>query len=224
MADYIVESNVPAKVVALSQERADALDRLMELGSLMLVADVAAHAAASQVQQQIATAEKELEAQRVALKAPALAVCNAIDEAARPYLKGLNAARKGLEQRIAAFQIEENARRAGEARRLAEEAAAKERELEAQRAADACPLDDPIEAKPIRVEPPPAPPMLRSGVVARLVPKLIIDDASLIPREFAGFVLLKPDEAVITSLCKLGKVPPGCRWEKVTQTASKAGG
>jgi hypothetical protein len=162
----------------------------------------------------------------VAVKAPALAVCRQIDEIAKPVTTGLLEQRKALELRIAAWTTAENARIEAENRARREAALAEERRLEAARAADLCPLDDPDTLKPIRVEAPAAAPLVRSGVTVRLVPKLRIDDPAAIPRSIrvgdADIVLMVPDTQAITALLK-AKVPvPGCRMESVPETAAKA--
>ena len=54
-----------------------------------------------------------------------------------------------------------------------------------------------------------------------MVPKLEIDDPSLIPFEINGARLLIPDTKVITLLLKAGTKVPGCRMVQVPQTQAK---
>lgn len=224
--DYIVTALVPERTVVVDIPTAERLEALMLAAAQARCTDAETHQAAEAIHAQLKAAEKELEATRVAVKAPALAVCRQIDEIAKPFTTGLLEQRKALEQRIAAWTSAETAR-INEANRLArEKALAEERRLEAERAADLCPLDDAETLKPIRVAPVEILAPVRSGVTVRQVPKLRIDDPAAIPRAIrvgdADIVLLVPDEKAITALLK-AKVPvPGCRLEMVAETASKA--
>ncbi len=226
MADYVVNAVVPVRTVVVDIPTAERLEALMFAASQARCTDAETHQAAEAIHAQLKAAEKELEATRVAVKAPALAVCRQIDEIAKPFTTGLLEQRRALEQRIAAYTTAENARIA-ETNRLAREAAlAEERRLEAARTADLCPFDDAEMLKPIRVAPVEILAPIATGVSVRTVPKLQIDDASLIPRKIrvgdVDIVLLVPDEKVITALLK-AKVPvAGCRMVDVVSTASKA--
>lgn len=225
MAAYDVIATVPERTVVIDLPTAERLEALMGAALAAKVTDAESHRAAEAIHAQLKAAEKELEATRVAVKAPALAVCKQIDEIAKPFTTGLLEQRKALELRIAAWTTQENARIEAENRAAREKALAEERRLEAERAADRCPIEDPDTLKPIRVEPVAIQRPIASGVTVRMVPRLVIDDPSMIPRELrvgsACIVLMVPDEKAIAALFKAGIDVPGCRMEQVPTTAAK---
>ncbi len=224
MADYIITAAVPVTITALSQSQADRIDALAERADSMRVVDAATHLEGSTLCDQLASAEKELEAQRKEVKAPALAVCDQIDAIAKPYRDALNAARKKLSTAVAIWQMSENERIARENRESVERARAEERRLLKLAEEDRCPVADDF-AKPVAVMvvAPALQPTVTSSVAVRMVPQLLVDDASLIPRELHGVTLMVPDESAILELLKRKKVVPGCRMEQVPQVRAKGG-
>jgi hypothetical protein len=226
VADYTVRADLPATFIAIDQPTADRLEALMERAAKLRIDSVESHVQASALCSELHAAWKELEATRVRLKAPALAVCGQIDDIARPFLTGLHEQREAIKQRVALYEAAENARIAEENRKAREAALERERELAALAAADACPLDEPMLAPVVRVEPPPDKPLLSSSVAARLgPPRLVIDDASKIPRSVrvgdADVDLLVPDEKRIASLLKANVPVPGCRLVRETVASMK---
>lgn len=66
------------------------------------------------------------------------------------------------------------------------------------------------------------PPVVKSSVIQRMVPKLVIDDAKLVPVFMGGEVLRKLDEAAIKRAIEAGHVVPGAHIEMVPSDAMRS--
>ena len=182
---------------------------------------------------------KEVEKTRERVKKPAWDYGKQVDATAKEAVQNLDPLWKSLGVALAKFTKEENARREAEARRAREEALRLEREenarREAERAAeeqrlreqaelDTPPGEEPPEISlPVFDEPlsrPVAPvltaPPLKTQAKGRTNKVLEIYNARLIPDQFNGIQLKKPDEKAILALLKMGTESnpieiPGCR-------------
>lgn len=247
MAAITIANPLPKTLVALSQEAIDRVDTLVEqsiaLGAKPLV-DLDAYNVADALHRSLHDMERELEKQRQLIKAPVLDLGRQIDGAAKAQAEALVEAKRRVAVRVREYQDAENRRRE-EARRKAEQEAREEEarrnaELEAKRAAEAeaaaweTPPDEPAPAAPeafdgeiVRpVAPAPTPAPLKSSVRKQTVKRLVIDDASKIPRELNGVPLLVPDEKQIALVMKAGIAVAGCRLveEEVLGAAGGRGG
>jgi phage-related minor tail protein len=231
MAAITITNPLPQVLVALSQEAIDRVDTLVEqsiaLGAKPL-ADLDAYNVADALHRSLHEMERELEKQRQLVKAPVLDLGRQIDTAAKAQAEALVEAKRRVAVRVREFQDAENRRREEE-RRKAEQAAREEEqrrlaELEAKRAQQAAdaeweapPGEEPAKpeafdgeiVRPVAPAPTAAP--LKSSVRKQTVKRLVIDDASKIPREINGAVLLVPDEKQITLLLRANVAVPGCR-------------
>lgn len=178
---------------------------------------------------------RRIEANRVAVKAPVLALERAIDAACREHIDSLDGESRGVAVLIDAHQQRKLAeqRAAEEAqRRAVEEAAriAEERRMQDEVALAALqdsgePLttEDAVVVAELAAEAevrreldavvplPMVPAVPRTGVSRRMVDELIVDDIDAIPRSINGIALFKLDEAAVKRLLKAGVPVPGAR-------------
>ncbi len=249
MSAITIASPVPAVSVLVSEEALNAIDQALHASGVIAVipeGDEAAFKAADVAYQRLQTLSRDIEKSREALKKPALEFGRSLDAAAKQAAEPLESEKQRLGAVIKDWQKRENARREELARQAREAAEAAQRE--AQRIADeqaaaaeaarraALPVEDPVPgedplpvddvpvfvapAKPAVIMPKPyVPPPVVSSVREKKTKVLVIEDASAIPRELSGAVLLVPDEAQIKRLLTAGIKVPGCRLDEITGTA-----
>lgn len=178
---------------------------------------------------------RRIETNRVAVKAPVLALGRAIDAACTEHIDSLDTESRAVATLIDAHQQRKlaEARAAEEAqRRAVEEAAriAEERRMQDEAAIAALqssgePLtpEDAVVVAELEAEAevkreldavvplPMVPHVPKTGVSRRMVDELIIDDIDAIPREVNGIALWKLDETAVKRVLKGGTPVPGAR-------------
>jgi hypothetical protein len=234
-------NSLPAELVALSAEAAGNLAQLaVDAAAVVSIDTLPQYQAADLILGRCTLMAREIEAERKRLKAPILDLGRALDDAAGEVLAPLLGIKADLGRRVLAYQTAENARRAEEARRVAEERAAAAAEarlqqIEADRirkeaeaaalqasmadAPDLAPWEEPVAEivvpERITIVPEyvaPAPPPLKSLAVKRsTVRRLVVDDEDLIPDAVSGVALWTRDDAAIKRLMTAGVDVPGCR-------------
>ena len=226
---------LPARILA---SRILALDSTMVDHATSLVAKAAQVTAittsegfrdAEIVYAQITALTKEVDAARLELKRPIIELGKQLDEVAGEALAPLVIQRTRLRTEIDAWVRAENERRRKEAdemqARMRAEQAERQRlaDEERERQRQAMPAEDAPMPGETALAPPPEPVAtvkaieLKSSVVKRVNRKvLVIDDASLIPRE-----LMDPNEKKIDALLRAGIPVPGCRLDVAPGFADK---
>jgi hypothetical protein len=197
---------------------------------ILKVDDVFTLAEADEIQKSTKDLLKDIEAERVRVKAPFLAVCKQIDEASGEVMDKLKVCGKTLGNKILTFSQEQE-----RIRQAAETAARIEREkAEALARAEAEKINAENRRKAEEAKaanrPPPAPvtvtlpkpvvqayvpPAIKSTSTTTMKRKvLVIDDKTQIPWSIQEVELLTVNETAIIKLLLAGIKVPGCRIEE----------
>lgn len=249
MTAITITSPVPAVSVLISDEALNRIDTALHASGVIATipeGDESAFKAANAAYDALQALAREIEKNRETLKKPALDFGRSLDAAAKQAAEPIETEKVRLGAVIKDWQKRENARReeiarkareaadaaAREAQRIAEEQAkaAEAARLAALPQEDPVPGEDPVPVdeppvfvapvKPVVVVPMPVTqPLVTSSVREKKTKVLVIEDASLIPRELSGAVLLVPDESQIKRLLTAGIKVPGCRLDELTGTA-----
>lgn len=241
----VIHNTLPPSTLAITPDLLELRDSLVaRAGIYQTVTSNDAFQSLDALTKEIIALDKRIEEERVRLKRPVIDFVQAFDAAFSDARTPLITERTRAGKLLVAWEDAENARikaehaakqeearkAAIEAKRLQDEEAQRIREQAAQSVPESPdddappPFDEPEPAKVfIPTVLPPAPPqMLKSSAVKRTArPKLVIDDASLIPRSIATAVLLVPDEAAITALWKAGIAVPGTRYVTESSIGAK---
>ena len=225
-----IPNPLPARILALDSTILEHSAKLVSRAQLIgTITNGDEFRDAEIVYSQITALAKEVDQERLELKRPIINLGKQLDEVAGEALAPLVIQRTGLRTKIDAWITAENDRRRKEAeecqaRMRAEQAERQRLADEARRqAAAAAPAED----APMPGEEPTAPPheplatvapvLLKSSVLKKTNRKvLVIDDASLIPRE-----LMDPNEKKIDALLRAGIPVPGCRLDVAPGFADK---
>lgn len=240
MSDLIIQSPIPSRVLVLNEDVQNRVNEWVTTATRISALPCTCadeFASFNDCFDHIVALEKELENQRVSCKAPALEFGRLVDAAVKPAAAMLAVHKQRIGAIAKAWEISENVRiekiraeerEAARQAQLANEAAARAAQVPVEIVdPDAFPGDAPVFVTP----PAPAPvliqtyatPLVKSSVKSQPKKKLVIVDASLIPRELGGAILMVPDEAVITKLWKAGMRVEGTDYVDDGMTFSSKG-
>lgn len=241
-----IANPLPATLVALSGETLDLIASLeARATAIAAVTTVDEMRTADALVSEVIKLNKAIEAERKRLKAPITELAAALDEASSEARTPLIHIKANVGRLILAFQAAENRRREEERQRLEAERrqqeAARAAALEAQRQAEAAaraaapddepaPWDDAPAAVPVIVPEvlPPSiqaqmdmAPLKSTSVVRKTVKRVVVVDASQVPREVAGVPLWTLDLKAIEKLAKSGVRIPGVELQETETLAAK---
>lgn len=228
-AEIIITNDLPKTTLAISTDVLEQRDALIaRAGIYETITDAETFATVDALNNAVIKLDDWIESERVRLKKPLLDFTRSFDATFSEARTSLIVQRTRLGKLVIAYRDAENARRAAvhkaqqeAAKKAAEEAAQKASEEAAARAA-ATPADAPAPwEEPTVIIPAVQPParlqvLKSSSVTTRAKPVLIIDDATLIPRD-----LCDPNKERITARIKSGMSVPGCRMSTDTIIAAK---
>jgi hypothetical protein len=226
MGAITVQSQVPANAILVEQVTLDRIDALAL--KAVEIAPTAPRVELEALYAEVQALSKGIEAQRTALKAPALAYERALDAAAKDAQGVLRPTLDTLGHAIKAHLDREEAERQAEIKRQREEAERKQAEENAKAdmaAAFAGADEEPaavVEHLPQRIDPPKAPPPPKSSAIRKTTDYvLVIPDRSKVPVEFAGAELRPIDEATLKRLLRSGMKCEFARLDAVESFASR---
>lgn len=227
----VLKNDAPATVVVLTAEIETRIETTRrELAGVTAIDDVFGLATADELYLKGRKLLKEIEEERIKVKAPFLSISTQIDKLAKDAGKPLSLAVDELSTKIIGYQreqarLEREAQAKAEAERqkalMDAEASRKAQEalMTPEQAKIAPPVIAPIVA-PLR----PIPQVIKSSAITtKMVKVLVIDDPKLIPYSIGGKVLLVPNESVIEALLRAGMEIPGCRLEEQESITKKRG-